>query len=313
MNMNMIHPMSYPTGWPSTMPSTFNHMPWSMPMNPSMMNMMPSPYWPSNNMPSNMSNNSPMWHDMAAWYFRNWCAAGKSFNNMMPSSWNNMSWNNMPSSMPSTSWTGKSEVEMCNVPVRPTCWSEYFSMANPIKIDSCGNRVFFVALDMHVYKPEEIKVGIKGGKWIVVEATFEEKTDVTKATTETASATLYPTLLSASKGCVRRSFYRELALPEDCTKPESVKCFWTPEGCLCIECPLPGLPTPMTMPSMPMPYGMSASYPFTTLPTTAFGMTPSKMAAGACEPHYPTTADLKPLWARGFSVDSVPINVTVKN
>jgi len=239
---------SFPAWWASwSMPSStgfsgesMRNFPstWTMPSNmnmPSHMNM-PSMY----NMPS-MHMNMPSMYNMP------------SYMNMMPSNMNMM----MPHF---PMWSNKNETELRCMPVRPCNWNEYHSLSHPIKFDNFGNRCFSVGFDMHSYKPEEIKVTIKGGKWIVIEATMEEKVDP-KAAELAKSPEQWNNVswLSNAKGCVKRTYYREVALPEDC-KPENIKCFMTGHGWLCFECPMPTCTT--TCPSMSSMSSFPMSHPF---------------------------------------------------
>jgi HSP20 family molecular chaperone IbpA len=168
----------------------------------------------------------------------------------------------MNMTMPSTMmphfpmWSNKNEVELRNMPVRPCNWNEYHSLTNPIKFDNFGNRCFAIGFDMHSYKPEEIKVTIKGNKWIVIEATMEEKVDPKAAEMTKTPEWMTVSWLSNAKGSVKRTYTREVAIPEEC-KPENMKCFMTGHGWLCFECPMTTSTTcPSTMPSHPM------SHPF---------------------------------------------------
>jgi len=243
-------------------------------MNMNTMNMMP-PMWPMTSpmMMSPMMFNNPM------------CST-------LPS--NVPSWSCPPSMM-----MPKNIAELRCMPCRPCNWTEFCSMSNPIKMmDNCGQRCFTLMLDMHVFKPEEVKVSLKN-RMCCVEACCEEKLDTTKV--DPSMASLYPTLLSSAKGCVKRTYTREFMLPEDC-KPETLKCFMNPEGFLCFECPLPSMPMPTTMtpPMMSMMSPMMSS------------MTPSKAMMGGLESST-TCPTSTAMWARGFGCNAVPMTVTMKN
>jgi len=196
-------------------------------------------------------------------------------------------------SMPSTMmphfpmWSNKNEVELRNMPVRPCNWNEYHSLTNPIKFDNFGNRCFAIGFDMHSYKPEEIKVTIKAGKWIVIEATMEEKVDPKAAEMAKTPEWMTVSWLSNAKGSVKRTYTREVAIPEEC-KPENIKCFMTGHGWLCFECPMTTSTTTPSMPSHPM------SHPYM-----------SKMSH--MMPHH----DMHHFPTRHHEV-TFPINVTVK-
>jgi len=198
---------------------------------------MPSMTFPSNHFESMPSMN--MHHEMP------------HHMNMMPSHMN-MPSHMMPSNMMTPHfpmWSNKNEVELRNVPVRPCNWNEYYSMSHPIKFDHFGNRCFSIGFDMHSYKPEEIKVTIKAGKWIVIEATMEEKADPKAAElAKSPEQWMNVSWLSNAKGCVKRTYYREVALPEE-FKAENIKCFMTGHGWLCFECPMS---TSTTCPTMSM-------------------------------------------------------------
>jgi len=155
-------------------------------------------------------------------------------------------------------WSNKNETELRSIPVRPCNWNEYYSLENPIKFDNFGNRCFAVGFDMHSFKPEEVKVSIKAGKWIVIEATMEEKVDPKAAEMAKSPEWMNVSWLSNAKGCVKRTYYREVALPEEC-KPENIKCFMTGHGWICCECPMP---VSTTCPSMSP---MSMSHPFMSM------------------------------------------------
>jgi len=240
--------MRMPSNMNMNMPSMYN-MP-SMNMNmPSMYNM------PSMHMPSNMNMMPSMFNMMPSMY------------NMMPSMYSMMpSMYNMPSNMNMNMmmsphfpmWSNKNETELRSVPVRPCNWNEYYSMSHPIKFDNFGNRCFSVGFDMHSYKPEEVKVTIKGGKWIVIEATMEEKVDPKAAELAKSPEWNNISWLSNAKGCVKRTYYREVALPEDC-KPENIKCFMTGHGWLCCECPMSTCSTSTT--TCPSMASMSSMFP----------------------------------------------------
>jgi len=119
-------------------------------------------------------------------------------------------------------------------------------MSEPIKMDNFGNRMFKLNLDMHLYKPEEIKVSFKAAnKCVVIEAAMEEKFDP-KAVSPMSECSI----LSASKGCTKRTFYREFVLPEEC-KIENLKCNLSFDGWLNFECVMPHISSsPMTAASM---------------------------------------------------------------
>jgi len=159
-------------------------------------------------------------------------------------------------------------------------------MSEPIKMDNFGNRMFKLNLDMHLYKPEEIKVSFKAAeKKVVVEAACEEKFDPKAASPMSESS-----ILSASKGCTKRTYYREFVLPEEC-KIENLKCNLSFNGWLNFECVMPHISSsPVTAASM-----MMSSVP------SAF-------------PHMPSCPSIfnKAHYGKAH-MDSVPINVNYKN
>jgi hypothetical protein len=260
---NMMPPTSmhssFPAWWaswsmPSSMPfehsstgfggeSHMRNFPsnWNIPSNMNMMH--PSMF---HNMPSMFNNMSSMFHNMP------------SMHHNMPSMHHNMP-SNMNMMMPHfPMWSNKNEAELRSVAVRPCNWTEYYSMSHPIKFDNFGNRCFAVGFDMHSYKPEEMKVTIKGGKWIVIEASMEEKVDPKAAEMAKSPEWNNMSWLSNAKGCVKRTYYREVALPEGC-KAEDIKCFMTGHGWLCFECPMSTCSTTAT--TCPSMSSMSSMYP----------------------------------------------------
>jgi len=251
MSAECCHPMSMMSGeftsknYPSWFnASTFNpSMSSPMMSNPMMSHMSGYPM-----LPSTMS--SPMSPMPFSWM----PSMMSGFNHPMMSSMSNPMWSNMMSSpmmsssmMSSPMMSGwKNEAEMRNMPVRPSNWMESWSMSEPIRMDNFGNRCFTLNLDMHLYKPEEIKVSYKAAnKAVVIEATCEEKFDP-KATSPMSECSM----LSASKGSCKRTYYREFVLPEEC-KIENLKCNMSFDGWLNFECVMPHVSSsPMTAPHM---------------------------------------------------------------
>lgn len=217
---------------------------------------------------------------------------------MMPSSnwmnnWSMPSMMGMDTMMP---WMmpKKNEAEMRNMPVRPSNWMECWSMSEPIKCDMFGNRCFWLNLDMHLFKPEEIKVSFdKTKKCVCIEATCEEKCDP-KATSPMSEWSL----LCASKGSCKRTYSREFFLPEEC-KIENLKCNLSFDGWLCFECPIPSMTT-MTGP-MPTPVSVSNMSP----------MSYYNYMMSTCPSTMPSSKGyLKTMTNR---IDTIPVNVNVKN
>jgi len=176
----------------------------------------------------------------------------------------------------------KNEAEMRNMPCRPSNWTECWSMSEPIKCDMFGNRCFCLNLDMHLYKPEEIKVTYKAAtKMVCIEASCEEKFDPKSTPMSEWS------WLCNSKGCCKRTYTREFCLPEEC-KIENLKCHLSFDGWLCFECVMPS----MTSTTMTTP--MSAMSPMSTM--------------SSC-PWYMPSKGFKSMSNR---FDAIPLNVTVK-
>jgi len=152
-------------------------------------------------------------------------------------------------------------------------------MSEPIKFDMFGNRCFSLNLDMHLYKPEEIKVSYKAAtKMVCIEATCEEKFDP-KSTSMSESS-----WLCNSKGSCKRTYIREFALPEEC-KIENLKCHLSFNGWLCFECVMPSMTS-------------------STCPTT----TMSNMSSMSC-PWFMPNKGFKSISNR---FDAIPLTVTVK-
>jgi hypothetical protein len=187
-------------------------------------------------------------------------------------------------------WMKKNEAQMRNMPVRPSNWSECYSMSEPIKFDMFGNRCFCLNLDMHLYKPEEIKVSYKAAtKMVCIEACCEEKFDP-KSTTPMSENSW----LCNSKGSCKRTYLREFCLPEEC-KVENLKCNLSYDGWLSFECMMPSCTTPCsttkpTSEMSPMSYFNYMSSAPWMMPTT-----------GSCYGKSMTNR-----------FDTIPVNVTVK-